>query len=148
MPLYGIIYHRAIFFRGDGCLGPVTVTVTGQCYQCLLRNHVNSAFQQCGCRDLIIFIQDGALLHLANPMKQLLKQYLENARIISHNFPTAWLSPSLDLNPCDFLLWDYLKVVVFRTPITHLAEMKACIAQNILNMIPKTLRSIVDHDVF
>ncbi|GBN59853.1 hypothetical protein AVEN_111687-1 [Araneus ventricosus] len=59
----------------------------------------------------------------------------------------AWPSRSPDLNPCDFWLWGYLKDVVFSTPIAHLAELKARIAQHILNMTPETLRSVVEHAV-
>ncbi|GBN77041.1 hypothetical protein AVEN_208727-1, partial [Araneus ventricosus] len=59
----------------------------------------------------------------------------------------SWPSRSPDLNPCDFWLWGYLKDVVFSTPIAHLAELKARIAQHILNVSPETLRSVVEHAV-
>ncbi|GBN07059.1 hypothetical protein AVEN_39056-1 [Araneus ventricosus] len=80
-------------------------------------------------------------------MKQLLKRHFGNARIISHLFPTALPSRSPYLNPCDFWLWGCLKDVVFSTPTAHLAELKACIAQHILNVTPETLRSVVEHAV-
>ncbi|GBN75379.1 hypothetical protein AVEN_8064-1 [Araneus ventricosus] len=135
------------FFEETGALGPVTVTVTGQRYECLLRNHVIPTLQQRGCVDRIIFMQDGAPPHIANPVKQLLKRHFGNARIISRQFPTAWPSRSPDLNPCDFWLWGYLKDFVFSTPIAHLAELKARIAEHILNVTPETLRSVVEHAV-
>ncbi|GFV03165.1 uncharacterized protein TNCV_4017621 [Trichonephila clavipes] len=50
-------------------------------------------------------------------------------------------------NPCDFWLWGYLKDVVFIAPISHLAELKSRIVQHILNVIPDTLRPIVEHTV-
>ncbi|GBL94545.1 hypothetical protein AVEN_235631-1 [Araneus ventricosus] len=128
-------------FKETGALGPVTVT--GQRYECLLRNHVIPALQQRGCVDRIIFMQDGAPPQIANPVKQ----HFGNARIISRHFPTAWPSRSPDLNPCDFWLWGYLKDVVFSTQIAHLAEVKARIAQHILNVTPETLRSVVEHAV-
>ncbi|GBL59710.1 hypothetical protein AVEN_155745-1, partial [Araneus ventricosus] len=90
---------------------------------------------------------DGAPPHIANPVKQLLKQHFGNARIISRHFPTAWPSRSPDLNPRDFWLWDCLKDIVFSTPIAHLAELKARIAQHILKVTPETLRSVVEHAV-
>ncbi|GBN56822.1 hypothetical protein AVEN_33068-1 [Araneus ventricosus] len=90
---------------------------------------------------------DGAPPHIANPVKQLLKRPFGNARIISRHFPTAWPSRSPDLNPLDFWMWGYLKAVVFSNPIAHLAELKARIAQHILNVIPETLRSVVEHAV-
>ena len=62
------------FFKETGALGPVTVTVTAQYYECLLRNHVIPALQQTGYVVQIIFIQNGALQHIGNPVKQLLKR--------------------------------------------------------------------------
>lgn len=135
------------FFEETGASGPVTCTVTGKRYECLLRNHVIPALQQRGCVDEVIFMQDGAPPHIANPVKQLLKRHFGNARIISRRFPTAWPSRSPDLNPCDFWLWGYLKAVVFSAPIANLAELKARIAQHILNVTPETLRSVVEHAV-
>ena len=51
-----------------------------------------------------------------------------------------------DLHLCDFWLWGYLKDV-FRASLAYLNELKARIAQRILNVTPKTLRSFVDHAV-
>ena len=48
------------FFEETGALGSVTVTVTGQRYECLLRNHDIPALQQRGWVDRIIFMQEGA----------------------------------------------------------------------------------------
>ncbi|GBL86791.1 hypothetical protein AVEN_96029-1 [Araneus ventricosus] len=59
----------------------------------------------------------------------------------------SWPSRSSDLNPCDFWLWGYLKDVVLSTPIAHSAELKARIAQHILNVTPETLLSVVEHAV-
>ncbi|GBN58893.1 hypothetical protein AVEN_84747-1 [Araneus ventricosus] len=110
------------FFEETGALDPVTITVTGQRYECLLRNHVIPALQQLGYVDRIIFMQDGAPPHIANPVKQLLKRHFGTARIISRHFPTAWPFRSPDLNPCDSSLWGYLTDVVFSTPIAHLVN--------------------------
>ncbi|GFU87170.1 uncharacterized protein TNCV_1113801 [Trichonephila clavipes] len=86
------------FFEETGSLGPVTVT--GQRYECLLRDYVIPDLQQRGFVDGIIFKQDGALSHIANPVKQLLTEHFGNAEFISCQFPTAWLPRSPDLNPC------------------------------------------------
>ena len=92
------------FFVVTGAFDPVIVTVTGERYECLLRNHVISSFQQRECVDRAIFMQDGAPQYIANAVKQMLKQNFRNAGIISHYFPTTWLSRSPDLNLCDFRL--------------------------------------------
>ena len=44
-------------------------------------------------------------------------------------------------------MWGYLKDVVFNTPISHIAELKASTAQHILTVIPETMRSVVEHAV-
>ena len=77
-------------------------------------------------------MQDGVPLHIANPVKLLLKRHFGNVRIISHQFHTALASPSPDLNSCDFWLWGYLKDIIFSTLIAHLAKLKAPIVQYIL----------------
>ncbi|GBN97251.1 hypothetical protein AVEN_71306-1 [Araneus ventricosus] len=70
-----------------------------------------------------------------------------NERIISHHFPTNWPPRSLDLNPCDFLLWGYLNHVVFSSLITNLVELKSSIAQHIQNITTDTLQSVVEHAI-
>ncbi|GFV15145.1 uncharacterized protein TNCV_4327921 [Trichonephila clavipes] len=89
-----------------------------------------------------LFMQDGAPLLFANPVKQLLKEHFINNRVFSRHFPTAWPLRSLDLNLRDFWLWGYLKDVVFSASIAHLAELRPRIAQYILNMTPETLQSV------
>ena len=68
-----------IFFKETGGVDPITFTFTFQLYKCLLHNHVIPALQQLGCVARIIFMQDGVPPHIANPVKQLLKQHFGNA---------------------------------------------------------------------
>ncbi|GBM68317.1 hypothetical protein AVEN_24177-1 [Araneus ventricosus] len=77
-------------FEQIGPSGPVTCTVNGTRYESLLRNHLIPAVQQHGCVDSTIFMQDGALLHIVTPVKQLLNLPFRNDKIISRYFPTAW----------------------------------------------------------
>ena len=81
-----------MIYEKTKALDPDTVNVTGQCYECFLRNRVVTALQQRGWVDQIIFVQDGAPPHSASPVKRLLKQHFRNARNISRHFPTACLS--------------------------------------------------------
>ena len=127
------------FFEVTSALGHITVTVTGQRYECLFGNHGIPALQQLRCVNRIIFMQDGAPLHIANTVKQQLKRHFRNARFTSRQFPTPWLFISSDLNPCDFWMWCCLKDVLFSSPIAHLAKLKARITQHILNVTPETL---------
>ena len=137
--VYGITCLMIIFFEETCALGPLTVTAIGQSYECLLRNHVILALQQCECVDRIIFMHDDALPHIANPVKLLLKRHFRNSRIISRHLPSDWPLRSPDLNPCDFWLWNYLKDVIVSTPNAHFAELKARISQHILNVTPEIL---------
>ncbi|GBN67643.1 hypothetical protein AVEN_235974-1 [Araneus ventricosus] len=92
-------------------------------------------------------MQDGAPPHIAYPFKSLLSMHFEIDRIISLHFPTNWPPKSLDLNPCDFWLWGYLKHAVFCGLIAHLAELMTRIAQHVHNISTVTLRSVVEHAI-
>ncbi|GFV22253.1 uncharacterized protein TNCV_2020391 [Trichonephila clavipes] len=93
-------------------------------------------------------MQNSAPPQVANPVKQLLKGHAENARVISHHFPTAFPPKSPDLNLCDFWLRGYLKDAVFSVPTAHLAELRSLTLLNILNVTPETLPSLVEHALF
>ena len=93
-----------LFFNEMGPVIPVTSTVNGKHYKCLLRNQIIPTLQQCTCLDRMIFMQDGSPLHIAKPVMQLLKKLFRNDRIISRHFLTACPSTSLDLKPRYFLL--------------------------------------------
>ncbi|GBM57952.1 hypothetical protein AVEN_157359-1 [Araneus ventricosus] len=51
-----------------------------------------SSFQHCNSAyvDSTIFMQDGASLHIATPVNQLLTKHFGNGRIFTCHFPTAW----------------------------------------------------------
>ena len=72
-------------FEETSALGPVTVT--GQRYECLLRNSVIPAFQQHGYVDRINFMHDNAPPHIGYLVKQLLKRHFGNATMIVRDFP-------------------------------------------------------------
>ena len=60
--------------------------------------------------DDIWFKQDEATCHTTNVKIDLLLTVFEN-RIISRNSDVDWLSPSCDLTPLDYFLWDTVKIV-------------------------------------
>ncbi|GFU43866.1 uncharacterized protein TNCV_652491 [Trichonephila clavipes] len=72
------------FFEEISPAGPVNYIVADEGYKTLFRNHVLSALH------LHQHMQDGALMHIGTPMKQLLNTYFGDDRIKSHYFPTAW----------------------------------------------------------
>ncbi|GBN15679.1 hypothetical protein AVEN_170955-1 [Araneus ventricosus] len=138
---------RPLFFDEIGPAGFLNCTVNGVGYEYLLRNHVIPALQQCARVSSIIFMQDGAPPHIANPVKRLLSMHFGNYRIISRHFPTNWPPRSPDLNPCDFWLWGYLKHVVFSDRIEILVELKARSEQHIHIISQDTLQSVVEHAI-
>ncbi|GBN32887.1 hypothetical protein AVEN_178973-1 [Araneus ventricosus] len=103
MQVYGNIYRWNFLFRGDWFFG-----------SCNLYSPWDiPALQQRGSVDSTILIQDGAPSHIATPVKHLWYLHFGNDRIISRHFQAAWPPRSLDLIPCDFWLWGYLKDVVY-----------------------------------
>ncbi|GBN56519.1 hypothetical protein AVEN_270774-1 [Araneus ventricosus] len=80
------------FLEEIGPSGPVTCTVNGSRYESLLRNQLFPALQQRGCVDSTFFMQDGAPLHIATPVKQLIGenggQHIEH--FLSKSKPTSF----------------------------------------------------------
>ncbi|GBM15766.1 hypothetical protein AVEN_262927-1 [Araneus ventricosus] len=66
------------FFKEIGPSGPVTCKVNGTRYDSLLCNQLISTVQHCGCVNSTIFIQDGAPLHIATPVKHLFNLHFGN----------------------------------------------------------------------
>ncbi|PRD30774.1 UNVERIFIED_CONTAM: hypothetical protein NCL1_25383 [Trichonephila clavipes] len=62
------------FFEETGAVGPFTVSVFGQRFECHPCNYVILDVQLRGCVERIIFVQNGAPPHIANPVNQLLKE--------------------------------------------------------------------------
>ena len=67
--------------------------------------------------------------------------------VISRVFPTARLSRSSNLNPCDLWLWIFLKDRVYRGNIQTIPELKARITRHVTSIATETLRSTVGQAV-
>ncbi|GIY45392.1 uncharacterized protein CEXT_561501 [Caerostris extrusa] len=78
----GIVYSRTIVFRGCRSCGSCYLYVNGKRYESLLRNQAIPTLNQCACGNRIIFMQDGALPHIAKTVMQLIKRPFGNDRII------------------------------------------------------------------
>ena len=102
------------FFEEMTPRGPVRCRVTSASYRNLLVQHVIPALQERNCDHTFIFMRDGATPHVARQVKDLLRETFSNDRINSRQFPDVWPSRSPDLNPCEFWLWEYLKIVPIR----------------------------------
>ncbi|UYV79775.1 hypothetical protein LAZ67_18000608 [Cordylochernes scorpioides] len=73
------------------------------------------------------FMQDGGPPHISRGAKQLLKDTFGEYCVISRHFIHQWLSRSPDLMPCDFWLWGYIELCVYRCWPTTFAMLKASI---------------------
>ncbi len=89
-------------------------------------------------------MQDGAPPHIANPVKDFLRNQFGDD-IISRHFPHAWPPRSPDLNPCDYFLWGYLKQRVFLRQPRTLTELRTAIEIEIGTITRETLAKVVDN---
>ncbi|GBN37205.1 hypothetical protein AVEN_110884-1 [Araneus ventricosus] len=76
-------------------------------------------------------MQVGAPPHIARAVQALLLDHFVDDRVISRIFPIAWPPRSLDLNPCDFWLWRFLKDCAYGGNIRTLPELKASIPRHV-----------------
>ncbi|GFS79165.1 hypothetical protein TNCV_4408651 [Trichonephila clavipes] len=51
------------------------------------------------------------------------------------------------MNPCDFRLWGYLKVMMYGDPITYLFDFIESIQRHVRNIAQFSLLSTVEHAV-
>lgn len=58
-----------------------------------------------------------------------------------------WPLGSLDLMPCYFCLWVYLKYIVYRGDIANFNDLKDRIPQHVRNITPDMLHPAVAHVV-
>lgn len=114
--LHGL-FQGYIFLTDGGSFGLVTRTTTGKHYEYIVRIQALLPLQL-----------------LVNPVKQLLKLHLRNARIIRRHFFATRLSRSPNFRPKILWLRDYMKVFLFSHLNANLAELKAYISLHILKM--------------
>ena len=128
--------------------GLTTCSVNVQRYRDMLQTYIISTLQQRGCLQETIFMQDGALPHIAIPVQHFLRRTFTDACVISRYFPTAWPPRSPDLKPCDFWLLGYLKDNVYRDRLTTVLNLKESIRRHIQNIDDDALRSVVESTIF
>ena len=62
------------------------------------------------------FMQDGAPSHIAGQVKDLLRRSFRDDHVVIRYVRYAWPPRSVDLNPCIYWLWSYLKSPVWSQP--------------------------------
>ncbi|GFW57372.1 transposable element Tcb1 transposase [Trichonephila clavipes] len=88
-------------------------------------------------------MQDGAPPHIARRVKDLLRRSFGDDRVLSRHFHHAWPPRSPDLSPCDYWLWGYLKLQVYRDRPTSPGMLKDNIRLQCLTITPDMLYSAV-----
>ena len=92
-------------------------------------------------------MQDGGPPLIDRRVMQLLKQHFTDARVISGHFPTTWPPRSLDITPCDFWLWGFLKVNIYSRRPVSVADLKDSIRCHDLDIRADSFRSAVENTV-
>ncbi|GFU76049.1 transposable element Tc3 transposase [Trichonephila clavipes] len=96
------------FFKNDE---GHNVTVNGDRYRAVITNFFIPELNNHDVQDLW-FQQDGATCHTARATIDLLKDTFGD-RLISRFGPVNWPPRSCDLTPLDYLLWGYVKSLVY-----------------------------------
>ena len=68
--------------------------------------------------------QDGAPAHRLIAVRDHLNDVFGNNRIIGLGHDVEWPPRSLDITPCDFFLWGYIKDKVFSTPPRNIDDLR------------------------
>lgn len=78
-------------------------------------------------------------------MKQMLRGHISDVMNIRRRFPTFWLGRTPYLNPCDFWIWGYRKIIVYRNPIRPLSDLRKIIELCNFSMCQWYVHSIPTH---
>ncbi|GFT59374.1 uncharacterized protein TNCV_3464041 [Trichonephila clavipes] len=136
--------HGPFFFETQCPVnGWITETVNAQRYLTLLRETVVPCLIQRGHISNVTFMQDGATIHTANPVKAFLILTFGEDRIVSRRCRYPWPPRSPDLTPADLWLWGYLKSRVYLSGPSSLSELKDAIRREVCSIHPDVLHSTV-----
>ena len=97
------------------------VSVTSDRYVNMINECFPPTLNQMGVEN-VWFQQDGATVHTARASMTVLQQNFPG-HLISSRGDLHWPARSLDLSPCDYFLWGYLKLIVYNdcpSTLTHL----------------------------
>ncbi|GFY32200.1 putative transposable element [Trichonephila clavipes] len=99
-----------------------------------LNNHVQELW----------FQQDGATYHTASATIDLLK-YTFGDHLILRFGPVNWHPRSCDLTPLDYLLWDYVKSLVYAYKPQTLDHLEDNIRRVIADIRPHMLEKVIEN---
>ena len=127
------------FFKED-----VTVTVNSGRYCQMLKTFPRAKLNMLHNMDNAWFQQDGATAHTFQRAMGILKQMFPDHLIsLCGDFSCSF--QSLDLNPCDFFLWGYLKSKVYINCPCSIKELKNAICQEITAIPHEMTHQVIDY---
>lgn len=112
---------------GDFLIGPVFIPerLTGNVYCNFLKHTLPDLLEDVplATRNAMWFMHDGAPAHFSRIARELLSKIYDN-RWIGRGGPQPWPARSPDLNPIDFFLWGYLKLLVYTTRVKNKDDLR------------------------
>lgn len=109
-------------------IGPIELPpiMNADNYLDLLRNTLPNHLEDINLDVLrqLWFQNDGCPAHYALRVRNYLDEEFPG-RWIGRGGPVLWPPRSPDLNPLDFFYWGYLKEIVYKVPITTIAQLRA-----------------------
>ncbi|GFV07250.1 transposable element Tc3 transposase [Trichonephila clavipes] len=113
------------------------VTVNGDRYRAMITNFFIPELNNHDVQELW-FQQDGASCHTARATIDILKDTFGD-RLISRFGPVNWPPRSCDLTPLDYLLWGYVKSMVYADKLQTLDHLEDNIRRVIADVRPQIL---------
>ncbi|GFX00855.1 putative DD41D transposase [Trichonephila clavipes] len=135
----------------EGIIGPYffkndeghNVTVNGDRYRAMITNFFIPELNNHDVQELW-FQQDGATCHTALVTIDLLKDTFGD-HLISRFGPVNWPPRSCDLTPLDYLLWGYVKSLVYADKPQTLDHLKDNIRRVITDIRPQMLEKVIEN---
>ncbi|GFY24760.1 uncharacterized protein TNCV_1018061 [Trichonephila clavipes] len=128
------------FFKNDE---GHNVTVNGDRYRAMITNFFIPELNNHDVQELW-FQQDGATCHTARATIDLLKDTFGD-RLISRFGPVNWPPRSCDLTPLDYLLWGYVKSLVYADKPHTLDHLEDNIRRVIADIRPQMLEKVIEN---
>ncbi|GFV89116.1 uncharacterized protein TNCV_4913151 [Trichonephila clavipes] len=128
------------FFKNDE---GHNVTVNGDRYRAMITNFFIPELNNHDVQELW-FQQDGATCHTARATIDLLKDTFGD-RLISRFGPVNWPPRSCDLTPLDYILWGYVKSLVYADKPQTLDHLEDNIRRVIADIRPQMLEKVIEN---
>ncbi|GFV12141.1 transposable element Tc3 transposase [Trichonephila clavipes] len=127
------------FFKNDKGRN---VTVNGDWYRAMITNFFIPELNNHDVQELW-FQQDGATCHTARATIDLLKDTFGD-RLISHFGPVNWPPRSCDLTPLEYILWGYVKSLVYADKPQLPDHLEDNIRRVIADIRPQMLEKVIE----